>query len=62
MKKTYINGVGCVSAQKTYDTVFLEEVVLNENENLLPIQIPVIKISFLQLRYAEWQKALKTES
>ena len=25
MKKTYINGVGCISAQKTFDTVFLEE-------------------------------------
>jgi len=43
MKKTYINGVGCVSAQKTMDTVFLEEVVFNENENVLPIQVPVYK-------------------
>ena len=43
MKKTYINGVGCVSAQRTFDTVFLEEVVMNENENVLPIQVPVYK-------------------
>ncbi len=43
MKKTYINGVGCVSAQKTMETVFLEEVVCNENENVLPIQVPVYK-------------------
>ena len=43
MNKTYINGVGCVSAQKTFDTVFLEEAVLNENDNLLPIQAPVYK-------------------
>ena len=43
MKKTYINGVGCVSAQKTMETVFLEDVVLNENENVLPIQAPVYK-------------------
>ena len=43
MKKTYINGVGCVSAQKTFDTVFLEEVVMHENENILPIQVPVYK-------------------
>ena len=43
MKKTYINGVGCVSAQKTFDTVFLEEVIVNENENVLPIQVPVYK-------------------
>ncbi len=43
MKKTYINGVGCVSAQRTFDTDFLEEVVKNENENVLPIQVPVYK-------------------
>ena len=43
MKKTYINGVGCVSAQRTFDTDFLEEVVINENENLLSIQVPVYK-------------------
>ncbi len=43
MKKTYINGVGCVSAQKTMETVFLEDVVLNENENVLPIQVPLYK-------------------
>ena len=43
MKKTYINGVGCVSAQRTFDTVFLEEVVMHENENILPIQVPVYK-------------------
>lgn len=43
MKKTYINGVGCVSAQKTIDTEFLEELVLHENENMLPIQAPNYK-------------------
>jgi len=43
MKKTYINGVGCVSAQKTFDSVFLEDVVLSDTENVLPIQVPVYK-------------------
>ena len=43
MKKTYINGVGCISAQKTVDTVFLEEAELNENETILPLKIPVYK-------------------
>src|SRR6478672_4113321 len=43
MKKTYINGVGCVSAQKTVDTDFLEDLVWNENENVLPIQAPAYK-------------------
>ncbi len=43
MDKVYINGVGCVSAQKTMDTVFLEDCILNETENVLPIQVPVYK-------------------
>lgn len=43
MSKTYINGVGCISAQKTFDTLFLEEAVLNVNDNVLPLQIPIYK-------------------
>lgn len=43
MRKTYINGLGCISAQKTFDTVFLEEAELNENENVLPLKVPVYK-------------------
>jgi 3-oxoacyl-(acyl-carrier-protein) synthase len=43
MGKTYINGVGCISAQKTFDTLFLEDFILNENENILPIQVPAYK-------------------
>lgn len=43
MKKMYINGVGCISAQKTHDTVFLEEYALHENENVLSIDVPVYK-------------------
>ena len=41
MKKTYINGLGCISAQKTFDTVFLEGAILNETDTILPLQILV---------------------
>ena len=43
MRKTYINGVGCISAQKTFDTIFLEDAILNEITNVLPLEIPVYK-------------------
>ncbi len=43
MKKTYINGVGCISTQKTFDTVFLEEAVYNQNDTILSIVPPVYK-------------------
>ena len=43
MKNTYINGVGCISAQKTFDTVFLEDIIVNKTENVLPVQVPVYK-------------------
>jgi hypothetical protein len=43
MKKTYINGLGCISAQKTFDTVFLEEAELNKNDTILPLKAPVYK-------------------
>lgn len=43
MKKTYINGLGCISAQKTFDTVFLEEVVWNNTATVLPLHIPIYK-------------------
>lgn len=43
MKKTFINGIGCISAQKTFDTVFLEEFELNQNDTVLPLKIPVYK-------------------
>ncbi|HEX9980507.1 MAG TPA: beta-ketoacyl synthase N-terminal-like domain-containing protein [Flavobacterium sp.] len=42
MKKTYINGMGCVSVQNTSEG-FLEEAVANETENVLAIQAPVYK-------------------
>jgi len=43
MKKTYINGVGCISTQKTFDTVFLEEAVYHQNDTVLSVIAPVYK-------------------
>ena len=43
MKKTYINGMGCISAQKTFDAVFLENAELITDQNIIPIQVPVYK-------------------
>ena len=43
MRKTYINGAGCISAQKTVDSVFLEEAEINQNVTILPLQAPVYK-------------------
>ncbi len=43
MSKIYINGLGCISTQKTFDTVFLEEAVINEIDTILPIHQPVYK-------------------
>ncbi|CAM3932957.1 MULTISPECIES: beta-ketoacyl synthase N-terminal-like domain-containing protein [Flavobacterium] len=43
MGKTYINGLGCISAQKTFEGVFLEEFDCNINENVLPVKTPVYK-------------------
>ncbi|OOV19485.1 3-oxoacyl-ACP synthase [Flavobacterium cheongpyeongense] len=41
--KTYINGIGCISTQKTFDTVFLEEAIHDNNENVLKIVSPAYK-------------------
>ncbi|WP_281321869.1 beta-ketoacyl synthase N-terminal-like domain-containing protein [Flavobacterium aestivum] len=43
MKKTYINGLGCISAQKTFDSIFLEEAELNVNDTILALEKPVYK-------------------
>lgn len=43
MRKTYINGTGCLSAQKTFDTVFLEEAEWNKNDNVLFLKKPNYK-------------------
>jgi hypothetical protein len=41
--KTYINGIGCVSAQKTFEGNFAENFETNESLNVLPLQTPVYK-------------------
>lgn len=43
MNKTYINGLGCVSAQKTVDTPFLEAFEYNPNQTVLAVQPPIYK-------------------
>lgn len=43
MKKCYINGTGCVSAQKTFDNGFLETVVVDVHLNVLPVSEPDYK-------------------
>jgi len=59
MGKTYINGIGCVSAQKTFDTVFLEEAVLDESLNVLPLEIPVYKDYISPIAARRMSKAVK---
>lgn len=43
MKKCYINGVGCVSAQDTQGQVFLEDAVVNRTDRFLQVQVPNYK-------------------
>lgn len=43
MSKIFINGLGCISAQKTFDSLFLEESAVNEVDTVLPINQPVYK-------------------
>lgn len=43
MRKTYINGLGCISTQETFDTLFLEKAEINENETILTLKLPVYK-------------------
>lgn len=43
MRKTYINGLGCISAQETFDTIFLEKAEINENDTILAVKTPVYK-------------------
>ena len=41
--KTYINGIGCVSAQKSFEGSFAENFEINESLNVLPLQMPIYK-------------------
>lgn len=43
MEKCYINGIGCVSAQKTFGGGFLDEVVINTTDNVLSAVNPDYK-------------------
>ncbi len=43
MKKCYINGTGCVSAQKTFSVGFPDEVIINDSNNVLEISQPDYK-------------------
>lgn len=43
MRKTYINGLGCISTQETFDTLFLEKAEINENDTILAVKTPVYK-------------------
>ena len=52
MKKSYINGLGCISVQKTVDSEFLAEVELTTNETVIyakqPSYAEVISPSFIR--------------
>ena len=43
MQKCYINGMGCVSSQETYETSFLESVEINTTENIVYAKQPSYK-------------------
>ena len=43
MQKCYINGMGCVSSQDTYETSFLESVEINTTENIVYAKQPSYK-------------------
>ena len=43
MQKCYINGMGCVSSQDTYETSFLESVEINTTENIVYAKQPLYK-------------------
>jgi 3-oxoacyl-(acyl-carrier-protein) synthase len=43
MRKTYINGLGCISAQETFDTIFLEKAEINEKDTIFDLKKPVYK-------------------
>ncbi|MEO8515618.1 MAG: beta-ketoacyl synthase N-terminal-like domain-containing protein [Flavobacterium sp.] len=41
--KTYINGMGCISTQNTFETEFLSETTINETENVIYANQPSYK-------------------
>jgi 3-oxoacyl-(acyl-carrier-protein) synthase len=43
MKKCYINGTACVSSQKTINTAFLQDIIINNDDNILELALPDYK-------------------
>lgn len=58
MKKTYINGIGCVSAQKT-EGGFALAFEVNESTNVLPLEKPEYKDYFSPIAARRMSKAVK---
>src|SRR6478672_505826 len=42
-KRCYINGMACISAQKTFDAVFMEGMIVNRTANVLAAVPPDYK-------------------
>lgn len=59
MKKTYINGMAAVSAQETYNSTFLEKVVLNQQDNVLTVKTPNYKDFILPIALRRMSKCVK---
>ncbi|HMI08435.1 MAG TPA: beta-ketoacyl synthase N-terminal-like domain-containing protein [Flavobacterium sp.] len=60
MKKTYINGIGCVSAQKTFEGNFAEGFELHENLNFFPLEKPDYKEFLNPVAARRMAKGVKT--
>lgn len=58
MEKTYINGIGCVSTQKT-DGKFASSFEVNESTNVLPLEKPEYKDYFSPIAARRMSKAVK---
>ena len=43
IKKIYVNGISCISAQPTFLDGFLTEYSVNQNDNILPVIEPSYK-------------------
>jgi 3-oxoacyl-(acyl-carrier-protein) synthase len=57
--KTYINGIGCVSAQQTFEGDFASAFAVDETRNVLPIVAPPYKDYFSPIAARRMSKAVK---
>ena len=57
--KTYINGIGCVSAQQTFEGDFASHFEVNETINVLPIVAPPYKDYFSPIAARRMAKGVK---